>query len=61
MITATRTAGADGERTPASPSATRWPWTASGGSAAIAVAWCVGITLISYRWALRLYNREPTR
>ena len=35
--------------------------TAIGDSAAIAVAWCVGIGLVSYRWALRLYNRERTR
>jgi ABC-2 type transport system permease protein len=35
--------------------------TAIGDSAAIAVAWCVGIALVSYRWALRLYNRERTR
>jgi ABC-2 type transport system permease protein len=35
--------------------------TAIGDSALLAVAWCVGITLISYRWALKLYNREPAR
>jgi ABC-2 type transport system permease protein len=35
--------------------------TAIGDSAAIAVAWCVGIAVVSYRWALRLYNRERTR
>jgi ABC-2 type transport system permease protein len=35
--------------------------TAIGDSAAIALAWCVGIALVSYRWALRLYNRERTR
>jgi ABC-2 type transport system permease protein len=35
--------------------------TAIGDSAAIAVAWCVGIALVSYRWALRLYNRERTQ
>jgi ABC-2 type transport system permease protein len=35
--------------------------TAIGDSAAIAVTWCVGIALVSYRWALRLYNRERTR
>lgn len=31
-----------------------------GNSAAIAVAWCVGITLLSYLWARKLYNREPS-
>jgi ABC-2 type transport system permease protein len=35
--------------------------TAIGDSAAIALAWCVGIAMVSYRWALRLYNRERTR
>jgi ABC-2 type transport system permease protein len=35
--------------------------TAIGDSATIALAWCVGIALVSYRWALRLYNRERTR
>ena len=35
--------------------------TAIGDSAVIAVAWCVGIALICYRWALRLYNRERSR
>jgi ABC-2 type transport system permease protein len=25
----------------------------------IAVAWCVGITLVGYVWAKRLYNRDP--
>ena len=29
-----------------------------GDSAWIAGAWCVGIGLVSYRWALSLYNRE---
>jgi ABC-2 type transport system permease protein len=33
--------------------------TAIGGSAVIAVAWCVGIALVGYLWARRLYNREP--
>jgi ABC-2 type transport system permease protein len=32
-----------------------------GNSGAIAVAWCVGITLVCYLWAKRLFNREPTR
>ena len=35
--------------------------TAIGDSAVIAVAWCVGIGLVSYRWALKLYNRERSR
>jgi ABC-2 type transport system permease protein len=35
--------------------------TAIGGSAVIAVAWCVGITLVGYLWARRLYNRDPIR
>jgi ABC-2 type transport system permease protein len=35
--------------------------TAIGNSAAIAVAWCVAITLVGYLWAKRLYNRDPIR
>jgi ABC-2 type transport system permease protein len=35
--------------------------TAIGNSAVIAVAWCAGITLVSYLWARRLYNRDPVR
>jgi ABC-2 type transport system permease protein len=35
--------------------------TAIGGSAVIAVAWCVGITLVGCLWARRLYNRDPIR
>jgi ABC-2 type transport system permease protein len=31
-----------------------------GGDAIVAIAWCVGIALIGYLWAKRLYNREPT-
>jgi ABC-2 type transport system permease protein len=34
---------------------------AIGNSAVIAVAWCVGITLVSYLWAKKLYNRDPIR
>jgi ABC-2 type transport system permease protein len=34
---------------------------AIGNSAVIAVAWCVGITLVSYLWAKKLYNRDPVR
>jgi ABC-2 type transport system permease protein len=30
-----------------------------GASAAIAIAWCVGIALLSYVWAKKLFNREP--
>jgi ABC-2 type transport system permease protein len=30
-----------------------------GNSAALSVAWCAGITLVSYVWAKRLYNRDP--
>jgi ABC-2 type transport system permease protein len=25
------------------------------------VRWCIGITLISFLWAKRLYNRDPAR
>jgi ABC-2 type transport system permease protein len=32
---------------------------AIGASAVIAVAWCVGITLVGYLWAKKLYNRDP--
>ena len=35
--------------------------TAIGNSAVIAVAWCVGIALVGYLWARRLYNRDPVR
>ena len=34
--------------------------TAIGNSALIAVAWCVGVTLVGYRWAMKLYNRDPS-
>jgi ABC-2 type transport system permease protein len=33
--------------------------TAIGNSAAVAVAWCVGITLVSYLWARAAFNRDP--
>jgi ABC-2 type transport system permease protein len=33
--------------------------TAIGNSAIIALAWCVGITAVSYLWARKLYNRDP--
>ena len=32
-----------------------------GNSAVLAVAWSVGITLVSYLWAQKLYDRDPTR
>ncbi len=32
-----------------------------GNSAVLAVAWCVGITLVCYIWALKLYSRDPAR
>ena len=32
-----------------------------GSSAAVAVAWCAGITLFGYLWARALYNRDPAR
>jgi ABC-2 type transport system permease protein len=35
--------------------------TAIGNSGAIAVAWCVGITLVGYLWSRRLYSRDPIR
>ena len=33
--------------------------TAIGNSAAIAIAWCVGITLASFLWARAAFNRDP--
>jgi ABC-2 type transport system permease protein len=33
--------------------------TAIGSSGVIAVAWCVGIALVGYLWAKKLYNRDP--
>jgi ABC-2 type transport system permease protein len=33
--------------------------TAIGNSGIIAVAWCVGIALVGYVWAKKLYNRDP--
>jgi ABC-2 type transport system permease protein len=32
-----------------------------GNSAILAVAWCVGITLVGYLWARRLFDRDPVR
>ncbi|WP_159941612.1 MULTISPECIES: ABC transporter permease [unclassified Nocardiopsis] len=33
--------------------------TGTGNSGTLAVAWCLGIALLSYLWAKRLYNRDP--
>jgi ABC-2 type transport system permease protein len=30
-----------------------------GSSAVVSLAWCAGITLVSYAWARRAFNREP--
>jgi ABC-2 type transport system permease protein len=35
--------------------------TAIGNSAVLAVAWCVFLGLAGYRWAMRLYDRDPSR
>ena len=35
--------------------------TAIGHDAILAVAWCAVIGLVGYRWALRQYDRDPTR
>ncbi len=32
-----------------------------GNSAVLAVAWCIGITLVGFFWARALYNRDPAR
>ena len=32
-----------------------------GSSAAIAVAWCIGITVVCFQWARRTYDRDPVR
>lgn len=32
-----------------------------GTTALVAVAWCVGITIVGYVWAGRLYDRDPAR
>jgi len=32
-----------------------------GGSGVLAVAWCLGISAVSFLWARRLYNRDPIR
>jgi ABC-2 type transport system permease protein len=33
----------------------------SGSSVALAIAWCVGMTLFGFFWAYAVYNREPAR
>jgi ABC-2 type transport system permease protein len=35
--------------------------TAIGNSGMIAIAWCAGIALVGYLWALKLYNRDPMK
>jgi ABC-2 type transport system permease protein len=35
--------------------------TAIGTNAIVAAAWCAGITLVSYAYAKKLYNRDPSR
>ncbi|HEX2315218.1 MAG TPA: ABC transporter permease [Thermomonospora sp.] len=32
-----------------------------GDSAAIALAWCTGLTVVGYLWSRHLYNRDPSR
>ena len=32
-----------------------------GNSAVLAVAWCVGLTLVGYLWARAVYNRDPVK
>ncbi len=32
-----------------------------GSNAAVAAAWCAGIALVSYLWARKLFNRDPSR
>ena len=34
---------------------------AVGDSGALAVAWCVAISIVGYLWARRLYERDPSR
>jgi ABC-2 type transport system permease protein len=34
--------------------------TAIGDSGVVAVGWCVGISVVGYLWAQRLYDRDPT-
>ncbi|PSL04572.1 ABC-2 type transport system permease protein [Haloactinopolyspora alba] len=35
--------------------------TSIGNDGVVAVGWCVGIALVSYLWAKKLYNRDPSR
>jgi ABC-2 type transport system permease protein len=35
--------------------------TAIGNSAWGAIAWCVGIALVCFLWAMKRYNRDPIR
>jgi ABC-2 type transport system permease protein len=35
--------------------------TGIGNDAIVTVAWCVAITILSYLWAMSLYNRDPSR
>jgi ABC-2 type transport system permease protein len=35
--------------------------TAIGSDGVVAVAWCLAITVLSYVWATRLYDRDPSR
>ena len=35
--------------------------TPAGTDGLVAVAWCVGITVAGYLWAMRLYERVPAR
>ncbi len=35
--------------------------TAIGNSALLSVGWCVVLALVGYRWAMKLYNRDPSR
>lgn len=35
--------------------------TAIGHDAVLAVAWCALVGFVGYRWAMRLYNRDPSR
>jgi len=35
--------------------------TAIGHDAVLAVAWCASIGFVGYRWAMRLYDRDPSR
>ncbi|HEY1349304.1 MAG TPA: ABC transporter permease [Ktedonobacteraceae bacterium] len=33
----------------------------SGNSVVLAIAWCIGMTLVGFCWAYTVYNREPVR